>query len=188
MSTALNHQPSPYFCIESIPRKENKWLSLLSLRFGTVLCTMIAIICFAWAMVQHHEGVVSSDGLGEAWSSINLGTVSYGFVWSTLVLILVFCNCTIHPGVVVAFDCVAFIAQLITVCLYLQELDYWNHGGYSYSSAHNVGQLYRAECLGCSMILVGILFNLILFVRASIACHKLRKARNQPDAKQAFDA
>lgn len=76
MSTALNHEPSPSFCIEAIPRKEKKWLSLFSLRFDTVLCTMIAIICFAWTMVQHHEGVVSTDGLGEAWSSLNLGTVS----------------------------------------------------------------------------------------------------------------
>ncbi|KAJ5488158.1 hypothetical protein N7453_011612 [Penicillium expansum] len=188
MSTAFNHQPSPSFCIEAVPRKEKKWRSLLSLRFGAVLCTMIAIICFAWAMVQHHEGIVSSDGLGEAWSSINLGTASYGFVWSTVFLVVVFCNCAVHPGVIVAFDCIAFIAQLITVCFDLHELAYWNLGGYSYSSTHNVGPLYAAECLGCSMILLGILFNLILCVRASIACHKLRKARKQPDAKQEFDA
>lgn len=76
MSTALNQQPSPSFCIEAVPRKEKKWLSLLSLRFGAVLCTMIGIVCFAWAMVQHQEGVISSDGLGEAWSTMLLGTVS----------------------------------------------------------------------------------------------------------------
>ncbi|KAJ5954055.1 hypothetical protein N7501_008334 [Penicillium viridicatum] len=188
MSTALNDQPSPSFCIEAVPRKEKKWLSLLSLRFGAVLCTMIAIICFAWAMVQHHEGVVSSDGLGEAWSSINLGTASYGFVWSTIFLIVVFCNCAVHPGVIVAFDCIAFIAQLITVCFDLHELAYWNLGGYSYSSNHKAGPLYGAECLGCSMILVGVLFNLILCVRASIACHRLRKAGKQLDNKQTLEA
>ncbi|CAI7596177.1 unnamed protein product [Penicillium palitans] len=188
MSTPLNHQPSPSFCIEAVPRKEKKWLSLLSLRFGAVLCTMIAIICFAWAMVQHHEGVVSSDGLGEAWSSMNLGTASYGFVWSTIFLIVVFCNCAVHPGVIVAFDCIAFLAQLITVCLDLHELAYWNLGGYSYSSNRKAGPLYGAECLGCSMILVGIFFNFILCVRASIACHRLRKAGKQLDNKQTLDA
>lgn len=183
MSTALNHQSSPSFCIEAIPRKEKKWLSLLSLRFGTVLCTMVAIICFAWAMVQHHEGVVSTDGLGEAWSSLNLGTVSqristitiftvvvgqtywprifyhqasYGFVWSTIFLIVVFCNCAVHPGVIVAFDCIAFIAQIITVCFHLHELVFYNLGGY-YPSGHGTrGLLYGAECLGCSMILIGM--------------------------------
>lgn len=89
MSTALNHQSSPSFCIEAIPRKEKKWLSLLSLRFGTVLCTMVAIICFAWAMVQHHEGVVSTDGLGEAWSSLNLGTVSQRISTITIFTVVV---------------------------------------------------------------------------------------------------
>ncbi|CAG8168802.1 unnamed protein product [Penicillium nalgiovense] len=187
MSTAINHEPSPSFCIEAIPRKEKKWLSLFSLRFGTVLCTMIAIICFAWTMVQHHEGVVSTDGLGEAWSSLNLGTASYGFVWSTIFLIVVFCNCSVHPGVIIAFDCIAFIAQIITVCFHLHELVFYNLGGY-YSSLHDTGPLYGAECLGCSMILIGILFNLILCVRASIACHRLRKAAKQPGAKQTFDA
>ncbi|OQE23446.1 hypothetical protein PENFLA_c011G07672 [Penicillium flavigenum] len=187
MSTALDHQSSPSFCIEAIPRKEKKWLSLLSLRFGTVLCTMIAIICFAWAMVQHHEGVVYSDGLGEAWSSLNLGTASYGFVWSTIFLIVVFCNCVVHPGVIIAFDCIAFIAQIITVCFDLHELVFYNLGGY-YPSHPDTGPLYGAECLGCSMILIGVLFNLILCVRACIACHRLRKAAKQPDAKQAFDA
>ncbi|CAG7936192.1 unnamed protein product [Penicillium nalgiovense] len=187
MSTALNHEPSPSFCIEAIPRKEKKWLSLFSLRFDTVLCTMIAIICFAWTMVQHHEGVVSTDGLGEAWSSLNLGTASYGFVWSTIFLIVVFCNCAFHPGVIIAFDCIAFIAQIITVCFHLHELVFYNLGGY-YSGLHDTGPLYGAECLGCSMILIGILFNLILCVRASIACHRLRKAAKQPGAKQTFDA
>lgn len=61
-----------------------------------------------------------------------------------------------HPGVIVAFDCIAFIAQLITVCFDLHELAYWNLGGYDYSSIHDVGPLYGAECMGCSMILLGM--------------------------------
>ncbi|KAJ5162555.1 uncharacterized protein N7500_004385 [Penicillium coprophilum] len=188
MSIVLGHQLSSSFCIEAVPRKERKWLSLLSLRFGAVLCTMVAIICFAWAMVQHQEGVVSSDGLGEAWSSINLGTASYGFLWSLILLIVVFCNCVVHPGIIVAFDCIACIAQLITVCFDLHELAYWNLGGYGYSSTHNLDPLYGAECLACSMILLGILFNIILCVRASIACHRLRKAGKQLETKRHVDA
>jgi hypothetical protein len=46
------------------------------LRFGTVLCNLIAMICFAWAMEQHYIGVVSTDGLGQAWAGANLGTVN----------------------------------------------------------------------------------------------------------------
>ncbi|KAJ5774747.1 hypothetical protein N7457_009643 [Penicillium paradoxum] len=163
-------------CLDAIHRKEKKWLSLLSLRFGAVLCTMIAIICFAWALVKHDEGIVSTDGLGAAWASINIGTASYGFVWSTVVLIVVFCNCAIPPGVTIAFDCIAFLAQIITVCLELIEIAHWHAGGYGDYSHPDAGPLYGAECLACSVMLLGILFNIILFLRASMACHGQRKA------------
>ncbi|KAJ5945160.1 hypothetical protein N7516_005328 [Penicillium verrucosum] len=132
---------------------------------------MIGIVCFAWAMVQHQEGVISSDGLGEAWSTMLLGTTSYGFVWSTIFLIVVLCNCAVHPGVIVAFDFIAFAGQFSTVCIDLHELAYWSLGGYGYSSTHNVGRLYGVECLGCSMVLVG----------------RLRKAGKQLDNKQTID-
>jgi hypothetical protein len=76
MSTTWNDKTRTSWCLDAVPRRENKWLSLLSLRFGTILCNMIAIICFAWAMPQHIIGLVSTDGLGQTWAGINLGTVS----------------------------------------------------------------------------------------------------------------
>lgn len=105
---------------------------------------------------SHHDGFIGyyKEGLLTLHSRHN--QASYGFVWSSIFLIVVFCNCAVHPGVIVAFDCIAFIAQLITVCFDLHELAYWNLGGYSYSSNHKAGPLYGAECLGCSMILIGM--------------------------------
>lgn len=76
MSATWDDKTRTSWCLEAVPRTERKWLSLLSLRFGTIPCNMIAIICFAWAMTQHIIGLVSTDGLGQTWAGINLGTVS----------------------------------------------------------------------------------------------------------------
>ncbi|KAJ5458404.1 hypothetical protein N7475_009792 [Penicillium sp. IBT 31633x] len=149
---------------------------------------MIAVICFAWAMQQHHEGLVSTDGLGEAFAVINLGTAAYGFVWSTVVLIVVFCNCAIPPGVIIAFDCIAFLAQIITVGFELHELTYWHLGGYEIYDSQESDRLYGAECLACAVMVLGTLFNLILCVRASMACHGQRKASKRTAKQRAFDA
>lgn len=104
---------------------------------------------------SHHDGFIRccKEGLLTLHSRHN--QASYGFVWSTIFLIVVFCNCAVHPGVIVAFDCIAFAVQFSTVCIDLHELAYWSLGGYGYSSTHNVGRLYGVECLGCSMVLVG---------------------------------
>lgn len=81
---------------------------------------------------------------------------SYGFVWSSVVIIVVFCNCAVPPGVIIAFDCIAFISQIITVCFDLNELVYWHAGGYEYYSHPDVDRLYGAECLACSTMLLGM--------------------------------
>ena len=77
MSIAWKDRASTSWCLEVVPRSERKLLSFLSLRFAIVLCNIIAVTCFAWAMKQHYLGVVSTDGLGQTWAGINLGTVSY---------------------------------------------------------------------------------------------------------------
>lgn len=76
MSAAWNDKSSSSWCLEALPRRQKKWLSLFSLRFVTIVCNIIAVVCFSWAMEQHYKGVVSTDGLGQAWAGINLGTVS----------------------------------------------------------------------------------------------------------------
>ncbi|CAI7641421.1 unnamed protein product [Penicillium bialowiezense] len=186
MSAAWNYKTSTSWCLEAVPRKDRKWLSFLSLRFGTIPCNIIAVVCFAWAMEQHVMGVVSTDGLGQTWAGINLGTSAYGLIWSTIFLIVVFCNFAVHPGVIIAFDCVAFCAQLITVCFYLYELTYYQLGGYGSYGTKDDDKLYGVECLGCSMVLLAITFNLILLVRASGVCRAQRKA-GKAEAKHSVD-
>lgn len=75
MSTAWNDKSSASWCLEAVPRRQKKWLSLFSLRCVIIICNIIAVVCFSWAMKQHYKGVVSTDGLGQAWAGINLGTV-----------------------------------------------------------------------------------------------------------------
>lgn len=69
-------QHRPTWCLEAVPRQQKKWLSFLTLRFAAALCQMTVMICFAWAYTEHEKPVAYIDGLGSAWSSINLGTVS----------------------------------------------------------------------------------------------------------------
>ncbi|KAJ6093960.1 hypothetical protein N7467_002805 [Penicillium canescens] len=187
MPSTSYDQTNPSWCIEAIPRQQKKWLSFLSLRFGTVLCTLTAVICFSWAMVQHDEGIVSTDGLGSAWSSINIGTSAYGFIWSTAYLIVIFCNCIVPPAASITFDCIAFIAQIIGVSFDLHELAYWNGGGYGLSRTTDDDVLYGVECFGCSVMLFGALIYLVLVVWASRACHVERKAGRR-DFKPSFGA
>ncbi|KAJ5332908.1 uncharacterized protein N7506_006691 [Penicillium brevicompactum] len=151
MPAAWNDQTSTSWCLEAVPRRSRKWLSLLSLRFGTILCNIIAVPCFAWAMEQHYKGIVATDGLGQTWAGMNLGTSAYGLIWSTIFLIVVLCNCAVHPGVIIAFDFIAFCAQLITVCFHLYELTFYHLGGYGSYGRFDVDRLYGIECLGCSV-------------------------------------
>ncbi|CAI7576116.1 unnamed protein product [Penicillium pancosmium] len=166
---------------DAVPRQQKKWLNFLSLRFGAIINTIAPIVCFAWAYTQHEAGVVATDGLGSAWAGINLGTASYGFVWSTVVFLVVLTfNCAIPPGVVIFFDCISWLAQLITICFYMQELGGWHAGGYGYSSNNKHENLYEAEVFGCSMMFLGIIFNMILMIVASKACHIQRNAKKEP--------
>lgn len=77
MSSKYYEQAYPTWNLEAIPRDQKKWLSFLSLRFGTVLCSMVGIICFAWAYVQHEKGVAYTDGIGSGFSIFNTGVVCH---------------------------------------------------------------------------------------------------------------
>ncbi|GLI71847.1 hypothetical protein PoHVEF18_000014 [Penicillium ochrochloron] len=172
-------QERPTRCLEAVPRQQKKWLSFLTLRFAAVLCQMTVVICFAWAYTEHEKPVAYIDGLGSAWSSINLGTAAYAFLWSTifLVVVLIF-NCRVHPGASITFDCLAFLAQIITVSFYVNEFAEYQHGGYSENTGE-AKRLYGVECFGIAMMFLGLIFNLVLMIRASMACHVERKAGKQ---------
>lgn len=76
MSSKTYDQAYPTWKLEAVPRAQKKWLSLLSFRFGTILCSMVGVICFAWAYVQHENGVAYTDGIGSGYSIVNMGVVS----------------------------------------------------------------------------------------------------------------
>lgn len=180
MPSGYYDQHQPTWCLEAVPRQPKKWLSFLTLRFAAVLCQMTIVICFAWAYTEHEKPVAYIDGLGSAWSSINLGTVSrsipfwdtytfdhhansssvvqaaYAFLWSIvfLVVVLIF-NCRVHPGASITFDCLAFLAQVITVSFYVNEFAEYQNGGYS-ENTEEAKRLYGLECFGIAMMFLGL--------------------------------
>lgn len=60
------------------------------------------------------------------------------------------------PGFIIFFDCIAWLAQLITIIFYMQELGGWHAGGYGYSRNRTHEELYGAEVFGASMMLLGM--------------------------------
>lgn len=76
MSSKYYEQAYPIPNIEAIPRTQKNWLSFFSLRFGTVLSSMIGVICFAWAYIQHENGAAYTDGIGSGFSIFNTAVVS----------------------------------------------------------------------------------------------------------------
>ncbi|KAJ5161788.1 hypothetical protein N7492_007180 [Penicillium capsulatum] len=170
MSGSTQTLPGPAWTLEAVPRHQKRWLSFLSLRFGTVLCSMVGIICFAWALVQHENSVVYTDGIGAGFSSFNLGTSTYGFLWSSIFLLIVSCSCAVHPGVSIAFDCIGLLAQIITTLMYLAGLGEYHSGGYQDSGTAD-DQLYGVEVFGCAMLILGVGFYLALITCASKASH-----------------
>ncbi|KAJ5232902.1 hypothetical protein N7468_005858 [Penicillium chermesinum] len=174
MPSKLYDQSNPSWCLEAVPRQSKKWLSLVTLRFGALLCQLICVICFSWALAEHEKGIAYIDGLGSGWSSINLGTSSYAFLWSATFLTVVAFNRRVHPGIGIAFDLLAFLAQMITVAFYLNEFAQWQTGGYP-DDTEEAKRLYGVECFALAMMLLGLSFNLILLIRSSVACDVERK-------------
>lgn len=65
------------------------------------------------------------------------------------------CGCTVHPGVSIAFDCIAFLAQVIPVAMDLNEFATYHAGGYGESGTLD-DRLYGVECFGCAVMLLGV--------------------------------
>jgi hypothetical protein len=81
---------------------------------------------------------------------------AYAFLWSAvfLAVVLIF-NCRVHPGASIAFDCLAFLAQIITVSFYVNEFAEYQHGGYS-ENTEEAKRLYGVECFGIAMMFLGL--------------------------------
>lgn len=81
---------------------------------------------------------------------------SYAFLWSAvfLAVVLIF-NCRLHPGASITFDCLAFLAQIITVSFYVNEFAEYQHGGYS-ENTKEAKRLYGVECFGIAVMFLGL--------------------------------
>lgn len=76
-------------------------------------------------------------------------------MWSTIFLVIVLCGCAVHPGVSIAFDCIAFLAQIIPVAMDLNEIATYHAGGYGVSGTLD-DRLHAAECFGSAIMLLGV--------------------------------
>ncbi|KAJ5091378.1 hypothetical protein NUU61_006248 [Penicillium alfredii] len=149
-------QTIPAWCIEAVPRPYSRWLSFLSLRFVTVLTSMIGVICYAWGLPLQQGGLVYSDGVGPALASSNLGTAAYGFLWSSsVILVVVAFNCAVHPGATITFDLLAMAGQITTAVWDMYELGYYHDFGVERWSRGRERRLIGVEVFAAVMMLVG---------------------------------
>ncbi|KAL2005152.1 hypothetical protein VTN00DRAFT_3002 [Thermoascus crustaceus] len=177
---------SSHWSPEAIPRKENGnniWIFLLSIRFITVVFSAAGIICFALALKQHER--VYTDGIGEAMTGSVLGTVSYAFLSSLLVVFTTqILNIAVHPGIRIPLDLIACAAVLTTSIMDLHEVAYYHaEHGYRYSCKWVYGvpcrglsdRLLGVEYFGCAVGVVDGIFHAILFIWACRDYHIQRK-------------
>ncbi|KAI9926002.1 hypothetical protein MW887_004461 [Aspergillus wentii] len=166
MPSNFYEQTTPAWCIEAVPRPHKRWLSFLSVRFVTVLFSLIGLICFAWGYPQQQDGGIAyGDGPTASLACSNLGTAAYGFAWSSIfILVVVIFNCAVHPGASITFDFLACAAQACTSVWYIYELEHY----YDFRRPSSYGKgdekkLVRVEAFATIVILL------------SAICHVQRK-------------
>lgn len=81
---------------------------------------------------------------------------AFALLWSAVCLLVVFIfNCRVHPGASITFDCLAFLAQIITVSFYINEFAEYQRGGYS-ENTQEAKTLYGVECFGIAIMFLGL--------------------------------
>ncbi|GFF62958.1 hypothetical protein IFM51744_11056 [Aspergillus udagawae] len=149
--------------------------AILSLRTAALLTSAAGFISLAWS-ITHHKGI-SDDGAGSI-SSIVLGTIAYAFLWSLVALTIRLIPRRIHPGIYLAFDLIAFLANAITGSIGLAVLAPVMEGGYScYSAGCDGDAVLRVEIFAYMVVFVNVVVHLMLVVWASWACHIERGKR-----------
>ncbi|GFF74386.1 hypothetical protein IFM60648_06957 [Aspergillus lentulus] len=148
---------------------------VLSLRTAALLTSAAGFISLAWS-ITHHEGI-SDDGAGSI-NSVVLGTVAYAFLWSLVALTIRLIPRRIHPGIYLAFDMIAFLANAITGSIGLAVLAPVMEGGYScYSTGCDGDAVLRVEIFAYVVVFVNVVVHLMLVVWASWACHTERRGK-----------
>ncbi|KAF7122264.1 hypothetical protein CNMCM5793_000221 [Aspergillus hiratsukae] len=133
--------------------------AILALRTAALLTSAAGLIALSWSL-KHHEGI-SDDGVGGI-NPIVLGTIAYAFLWSLIALTtrLVLRRMHIHPAIYLAFDLVAFSANVCTGCIALAILAPGMEGGYncySYSESGCDGDVVlRVEAFGYVVVFLNV--------------------------------
>ncbi|KAH3458314.1 hypothetical protein KXX05_004071 [Aspergillus fumigatus] len=141
--------------------------AVLSLRTAALVTSAAGFISLAWSITHHKD--ISDDGAGGI-NSIVLGTIAYAFLWSLVALTIRLTPRRIHPGIYLAFDLIAFLANVIAGSIGLAVLAPAMEGGYN---------CYSAGCDGDAVLRVEIfaVVHVMLVIWASWACHVERARR-----------
>ncbi|EAW09011.1 uncharacterized protein ACLA_077580 [Aspergillus clavatus NRRL 1] len=148
----------------------------MGLRGAALLTSAAGFIAFAWSLKEHERENVFDDGAGSI-SAIVLGTTAYACLWS-LVLLTVRLLMTgwIHPGVYIAFDMIAFLANTIGASMSLAVLAPVMSGEYNCRRRGCRGDLLmRVEVFGFVVVYINVVVYLILTAWACWACHCERR-------------
>ncbi|KAH1284589.1 hypothetical protein KXV95_002469 [Aspergillus fumigatus] len=100
--------------------------AVLSLRTAALVTSAAGFISLAWSITHHKD--ISDDGAGGI-NSIVLGTIAYAFLWSLVALTIRLTPRRIHPGIYLAFDLIAFLANVIAGSIGLAVLAPAMEGG-----------------------------------------------------------
>ncbi|KAH3191372.1 hypothetical protein KXV92_002873 [Aspergillus fumigatus] len=117
--------------------------AVLSLRTAALVTSAAGFISLAWSITHHKD--ISDDGAGGI-NSIVLGTIAYAFLWSLVALTIRLTPRRIHPGIYLAFDLIAFLANVIAGSIGLAVLAPAMEGGYNcYSAGCDGDAVLRVE-------------------------------------------
>lgn len=149
--------------------------AVLSLRTAALVTSAAGFISLAWSITHHKD--ISDDGAGGI-NSIVLGTIAYAFLWSLVALTIRLTPRRIHPGIYLAFDLIAFLANVIAGSIGLAVLAPAMEGGYNcYSAGCDGDAVLRVEIFAYVIVFVNVVVHVMLVIWASWACHVERARR-----------
>ncbi|KAL4865089.1 hypothetical protein BDV12DRAFT_175152 [Aspergillus spectabilis] len=152
--------------------------AIIGLRTLSIITSLPVIPALAWAIPAHDD--VANDGVGYGLVPGVVAGTAYAFLWSTIALtVRLALHRSIHPGVYLAFDFIAFglLASLaILMIIFIEPFV-----SSAYSCIHGAScagdALRRVEWFGAIMALVCCATHFVLFVWACWATDQDRKIR-----------
>ncbi|KAB8270439.1 hypothetical protein BDV30DRAFT_241432 [Aspergillus minisclerotigenes] len=153
--------------------------AILSLRIAAIVSAFTTLVVFAWAIKAHDR--VYTDIDGASLCAMILATASYAVIWSLVPLtVRLLIRRTLHPGVYIAFDFIAYGAVFATTVVTMILLIPNAESGYAYrKSAYIDTTLPKVEFFGFATALLTSVLHFVLFVWACWACDRRRKQPNK---------